>query len=182
MKKVILAATIMMGSVFTAVAQVPTSVVDVAIGSKDHTTFVGVLKSANLVTTLQAKGPFTVFAPTNAAFEKLDKGELKELKGVLQELLKPEQSAMAALILKHHVVAGNLDAKTLMDTIKKSKGKNKGQVELTTLTGGKLIAYLEEGKVKLKDDTGRVATITTTDLKAKNGVVHVIDTVLLQGS
>ena len=143
-------------------------VVDIAIGSPDHTTLVTAVKAADLVTTLKGKGPFTVFAPTNEAFNKL-------LEGTVANLLKPENKAKLAKILTYHVVKGNLDAAAVMAAIKAGNGK----VVLTTVSGGKLTASLDMGKVKLTDESGNSAYVTVADLKGSNGVVHVIDGVLL---
>lgn len=143
-------------------------VVDIAIGSADHTTLVAAVKAADLVTTLKGKGPFTVFAPTNAAFEKLPAG-------TLTTLLKPENKSQLAKILTYHVVSGNIDANGVMAAIKKGDGK----AVLTTVSGGKLTASIDNGKVKLTDESGNSAFVVTADLKASNGVVHVIDGVVL---
>lgn len=144
------------------------TVVDVAAGSKDHTTLVAAVKAAALVATLQSAGPFTVFAPTNAAFAKLPAG-------TVENLLKPENKATLAKILTYHVVAGNLDAATVIKAITDGKGK----AVVKTISGGSLTASLKNGKVILTDETGSTATVTTTDLKAGNGVVHVIDGVVM---
>ncbi len=149
-------------------AQDQKDIVDVAISSKAHTTLVAAVKGAELVTTLKSKGPFTVFAPTNDAFAKLPAG-------TVENLLKPENKSKLAGILTYHVVAGNLDAKAVLDAIKKGEGK----VVLTTVAGGKLTASIENGKVMLTDENGGKALVTATDLKATNGVIHVIDTVLM---
>ena len=143
-------------------------VVDIAIGSADHTTLVAAVKAADLVTTLKGKGPFTVFAPTNAAFDKLPEG-------TVANLLKPENKAQLSKILTYHVVSGNLDAAAVMTAIKSGNGK----AVLTTVSGGKLTASLDMGKVKLTDETGKSAYVTATDLKGSNGMVHVIDGVVL---
>ena len=143
-------------------------VVDIAIGSAEHTTLVAAIKAADLVTTLKSAGPFTVFAPTNAAFAKLPAG-------TVESLLKPENKAQLSKILTYHVVSGNLDAAAVIAAIKKGKGK----VELTTVSTGKLTASMDKGKVKLTDESGNSAYVTTTDLKGSNGVIHVIDGVLL---
>jgi uncharacterized surface protein with fasciclin (FAS1) repeats len=143
-------------------------VVDIAIGSADHTTLVAAIKAADLVSTLKGEGPFTVFAPTNSAFDKLPKG-------TLESLLKPENKAQLAKILTYHVVSGNLDAASVVAAIKSGKGK----AVLTTVSGGKLIASMEKDKVKLTDESGNSAYVVTTDLKGSNGVIHVIDGVLL---
>jgi uncharacterized surface protein with fasciclin (FAS1) repeats len=159
-------------SVFTmnAVAQTRSDIVDVAAGSKDHTTLVAAVKAAELVETLKSKGPFTVFAPTNDAFAKLPAG-------TVENLLKPENKAQLAGVLTYHVVAGNLDAKAVLAAIKTGNGK----AVLTTVGGGKLTAALENGKVVLTDENGGKSTVTTTDLKCSNGVIHVVNTVLLPG-
>lgn len=143
-------------------------VVDIAIGSADHTTLVAAVKAADLVTTLKGKGPFTVFAPTNAAFNKLPEG-------TVANLLKPENKAQLASILTYHVVSGNLDAAAVTAAIKSGNGK----AVVTTVSGDKLTASLENGKVKLTDEGGKVAYVTAADLKGSNGVVHVIDGVVL---
>jgi uncharacterized surface protein with fasciclin (FAS1) repeats len=143
-------------------------VVDIAIGSPDHTTLVTAVKAADLVTTLKGKGPFTVFAPTNEAFNKLPEG-------TVANLLKPENKAKLVKILTYHVVKGNLDAAAVMAAIKAGNGK----VVLSTVSGGKLTASLDMGKVKLTDESGNSAYVTVADLKGSNGVVHVIGGVLL---
>ncbi len=143
-------------------------VVDIAIGSKDHTTLVAAVKAADLVTTLKGKGPFTVFAPTNAAFDKLPAG-------TVAGLLKPENKANLSKILTYHVVSGNLDAAAVVAAIKKGNGK----AALKTVSGGTLTASLEGDKVKLTDESGNAAYVIVADLKGSNGVVHVIDGVVL---
>ncbi|MEI6680046.1 MAG: fasciclin domain-containing protein [Mariniphaga sp.] len=143
-------------------------VVDIAIGSADHTTLVAAVKAADLVTTLKGKGPFTVFAPTNAAFNKLPAG-------TVESLLKPENIAKLAKILTYHVVSGNVDAAAVVAAIKSGNGK----AVLTTVSGGKLTASMDMGKVKLTDESGNSAFVTAADLKGTNGVVHVIDGVVL---
>lgn len=143
-------------------------IVDVAAGSKEHTTLVAAVKAAGLVETLKGKGPFTVFAPTNAAFNKLPAG-------TVETLLKPENKAKLTSVLTYHVVAGNLNAAAVIDAIKKGNGK----AVLTTVNGQTLTAVLDNGKVKLTDENGGSAYVTATDLKASNGVIHVIDAVVL---
>jgi uncharacterized surface protein with fasciclin (FAS1) repeats len=152
-------------------AQNKSDIVDVAVGSEAHTTLVAAVKAADLVETLKSKGPFTVFAPTNDAFAKLPAG-------TVETLLKPENKAQLAGILTYHVVAGNLNAKAVMAAIKNGKGK----AVLTTVAGGKLTAVIEGGKVVLTDEKGGKSTVTATDLKATNGVIHVIDAVVLPKS
>ncbi len=144
------------------------TVVDVAVGSKNHTTLVAAVKAADLVATLQSAGPFTVFAPVNAAFEKLPAG-------TVPTLLKPENKATLTKVLTYHVVAGNIDAAAVVKAIKDGNGK----AVLTTVSGGKLTASIVDGKVILTDENGGTATVTATDLKAGNGIVHVIDGVVL---
>lgn len=151
-----------------AMAQKSNDIVDVAVGSADHTTLVAAVTAADLVATLKSKGPFTVFAPINAAFDKLPAG-------TVDFLLKPENKAALAGILTYHVVAGNLDAKAVLGAIKKGNGN----AVVTTVAGGKLTASVENGKVILTDEKGGKATVVTADLKASNGVIHVIDAVLL---
>jgi uncharacterized surface protein with fasciclin (FAS1) repeats len=156
----------LIGGILSASAQ--KTVVDVAVGSKNHSTLVAAVKAADLVSTLQGKGPFTVFAPTNEAFGKLPKG-------TIENLLKTENKATLAKILTYHVVAGNIDAAAVVKAIIDGNGK----VTLKTVSGGTLTGTLKNGKVILTDEKGGIATVTATDLKAGNGVVHVIDTVLM---
>ena len=158
--------TILIGGFLSASAQ--KTVVDVAVGSKAHTTLVAAVKAADLVGTLQSAGPFTVFAPTNEAFAKLPKG-------TVENLLKPENKSTLTKILTYHVIAGNLDAAAVVKAINDGKGK----VTLKAVSGGTLTASLKNGKVILTDEKGGTATVTATDLKAGNGVVHVIDAVVL---
>ena len=158
--------TILIGGFLSASAQ--KTVVDVAVGSKAHTTLVAAVKAADLVGTLQSAGPFTVFAPTNEAFAKLPKG-------TVETLLKPENKSTLTTILTYHVVAGNLDAASVVKAINDGKGK----VTLKAVSGGTLTASLKNGKVILTDEKGGTATVTATDLKAGNGIVHVIDAVVL---
>jgi uncharacterized surface protein with fasciclin (FAS1) repeats len=142
------------------------TIVEIAVGSKDHTTLVAALKAADLVTTLSGKGPFTVFAPTNAAFAKIPAD-------ALANLLKPENKATLAGILTYHVVAGNIDATTLTNLIKKSNGT----AVVKTVNGQELKASIENGKVVLTDAKGGKATVIVADLKGSNGVIHVTDAV-----
>lgn len=159
---------------FTAVvgvnsfAQESKTVVENAIASKDHTTLVAAVKAAELVATLSGKGPFTVFAPTNEAFAKLPKG-------TVESLLKPENKTTLQAILTYHVVAGNLDSKAVVAAIKNGKGS----AILTTVQGGKLVGSLKGKNVILTDEKGNVSTITAVDIKSSNGVIHVIDAVVL---
>jgi uncharacterized surface protein with fasciclin (FAS1) repeats len=151
---------------FVSIAQ--KTVVDIAVGSPAHTTLVAAVKAAGLVETLQGAGPFTVFAPTNDAFAKLPEG-------TLTSLLKSESKATLAKILTYHVVSGNLDAAAVIAAIKAGNGS----VKVTTVSGGILTASMKNGKVILTDEKGNVSTVVATDLKAGNGVVHVIDAVVL---
>jgi uncharacterized surface protein with fasciclin (FAS1) repeats len=149
-------------------AQAQKTIVDIAVGSKEHTTLVAGLTAADLVTTLQSAGPFTVFAPTNAAFAKLPAG-------TLETLLKPENKATLAKILTYHVIAGTFDAAAVVKAIQ----ANGGSLSLTTVSGNKLVASIKQGKVTLTDEKGNSATVVAADLTATNGVIHVIDAVVL---
>jgi uncharacterized surface protein with fasciclin (FAS1) repeats len=144
------------------------NIVENAVNSKDHTTLVAAVKAAGLVETLQSAGPFTVFAPTNAAFGMLPAG-------TVETLLKPENKSKLAGILTYHVVAGKLGASEIDAAIKKSKGT----AELTTVAGGKLWVMKKGGKYMLKDENGGIATITIKNVYQSNGVIHVIDHVVL---
>jgi uncharacterized surface protein with fasciclin (FAS1) repeats len=160
----LIAATVVSGQ---AIAQ-QKDIVDVAAGSTAHTTLVAAVKAAGLVETLKGNGPFTVFAPVNDAFAKLPAG-------TVDFLLKPENKAALTGILTYHVVAGKLDSKAVVEAIKKGNGK----AEVKTVGGGTLTATLDNGKVKLTDGKGNSAYVTAVDLGASNGVIHVIDSVLL---
>jgi uncharacterized surface protein with fasciclin (FAS1) repeats len=144
------------------------TIVDVASGSPDHTTLVTAVQAAGLVDTLNGAGPFTVFAPTNAAFDKLPAG-------TVDGLLKPEAKDDLSGVLTYHVVSGNVDAATLTQQIEAGGGS----ATLTTVQGGTLTARADGGTVALTDAKGNTATVTTADLKGSNGVIHVIDTVLM---
>lgn len=143
-------------------------IVDNAVNSKDHTTLVAAVKAAGLVETLKSAGPFTVFAPTNAAFDKLPAG-------TVDNLVKPENKAMLTKILTYHVVSGKMDSKAIAAAIKAGGGK----AELTTVQGGKLWAWMDGKKLVLKDEKGGMSTVTIADVNQKNGVIHVVDTVLM---
>lgn len=144
------------------------NIVENAVNSKDHTTLVAAVKAAGLVDTLAGKGPFTVFAPVNSAFDKLPAG-------TVDTLLKPENKGMLTKVLTYHVVAGNFGAKDIAKAIKKGNGK----AEFTTVAGGKLWAMMEGDSVVLMDEKGGKSTVTIADVKQSNGVIHVIDTVVL---
>lgn len=143
-------------------------IVDNAVNSKDHTTLVAAVKAAGLVETLKSAGPFTVFAPTNEAFDKLPAG-------TVETVLKPENKETLTKILTYHVVAGKMDAKTIAKAIKAGNGK----AELTTVSGGKLWASMDGDKLILTDEKGGTATVTIANVMQKNGVIHVIDSVLM---
>jgi len=144
-------------------------VVDVAMGSEAHTTLVAAVKAADLVSTLKGEGPFTVFAPTNEAFAALPDG-------TVESLLKPENKEKLTAVLTYHVVAGKLMAKDVLAAIENA---DDGMVNLETVQGGTLTAYAEDGDVYLKDENDNTAKITAVDLKGSNGVIHVINSVVL---
>lgn len=166
MRKLQLLFALMLSSIF-AFAQ-NKDLVDIAIGSKDHTTLVVAVKAAGLVETLKGDGPFTVFAPTNAAFSKLPTG-------TVESLLKPESKESLTNILTYHVVAGKWDAASILKAIKDGKGTAK----LTTVNGATLTASLKGKNVILVDAKGNKSTVLVTDLNGSNGIVHVINTVLI---
>lgn len=143
-------------------------IVSNAVNSKDHTTLVAAVKAAGLVETLQGEGPFTVFAPTNSAFEKLPDG-------TVATLLKPENKAKLQGVLTYHVVAGKYNAKDLKKWIKKGEG----MAELTTVNGDTLTAMMDKGMIMIRDGAGNVSTVTIADVNQSNGVIHVVDTVVL---
>ena len=153
---------------YNMVAQNTKTIVENAVASKDHTTLVAAVKAAGLVETLSSKGPFTVFAPTNEAFGNLPKG-------TVESLLKPENKALLQAILTYHVVSGNLDSKAVLAAIKAGNGT----ATLTTVQGGKLIASIDGKNVILTDEKGNKSTITAVDILSSNGVIHVINTVVL---
>jgi len=150
-------------------AMYPTkTIVDNAMNSADHTTLVAAVKAAGLVDTLQGKGPFTVFAPTNAAFEQLPAG-------TVDNLLKPENKSMLSKVLTYHVVAGKYDSKALAGLIAKGKGK----AQLKTVSGGILWAMMDGSNIVLRDEKGGTSTVTTADVFQSNGVIHVVNMVLM---
>lgn len=171
-----LAALMSMGAA-SAIAQVtvggaamyPTKdIIDNAVNSKDHTTLVAAVKAAGLVDTLKGPGPFTVFAPTNAAFAALPAG-------TVDTLLKPENKGTLTSILTYHVVPGKMDAAALTKAIAAGGGK----ATLKTVAGGSLTAMSSGGKVMVMDEKGGSATVTTADVYQSNGVIHVVDKVLM---
>jgi uncharacterized surface protein with fasciclin (FAS1) repeats len=150
-------------------AMYPTkNIVQNAVNSKDHTTLVAAVKAAGLVDTLEGPGPFTVFAPVNEAFSKLPAG-------AVETLLKPENKNQLVKVLTYHVAAGKVSSKDLVKMIKQGHGK----AELKTVEGGTLTAKLQGGNVMLTDEKGGMATVTIADVYQSNGVIHVIDSVLL---
>ncbi len=144
------------------------NIVENAVNSKDHTTLVAAVKAAGLVETLQSAGPFTVFAPVNAAFDKLPKG-------TVETLLKAENKGLLTKILTYHVVAGKFNAKDIKAAIKAGGGT----AEFTTVAGGKLKGTMKGKKLILTDEKGGKSTVTIADVNQSNGVIHVIDTVLM---
>lgn len=179
--KLFIAALLIFGISFTSYAQCGShkkhvkssyvhknDIVDIASGDDNFSTLVLAVKTANLVTTLQGDGPFTVFAPTNAAFAKIDSKTIKTL-------LSPEGKDQLTKILTYHVIAGEFTAKDVVTAIKASGGS----FTIETVSGDKLVATLSGDTVILTDENKRTAAVTATDIDATNGVIHVIDTVVL---
>ncbi|HWD86500.1 MAG TPA: fasciclin domain-containing protein [Mucilaginibacter sp.] len=144
------------------------NIIENAVNSKDHTTLVAAVKAAGLVETLEGDGPFTVFAPTNEAFDKLPAG-------TVDNLVKPENKATLTKILTYHVVSGRLSSDDLMAKVKEGNGK----AELTTVQGGKLWVMQKGKKLYLTDEKGGQSWITISDVNQSNGVIHVVNTVLM---
>ncbi len=144
------------------------NIIENAVNSNDHTTLVAAVKAAGLVETLQSAGPFTVFAPTNEAFGKLPKG-------TVESLVKPENKATLTKILTYHVVAGKWDSKAIAKMIKDGNGT----AVIKTVSGGILKASMKGGKLVLTDEKGGMSTVSIKDVYQSNGVIHVVDTVLL---
>ena len=150
-------------------AMYPTKdIIDNAVNSSDHTTLVAAVKAAGLVDTLKGPGPFTVVAPTNAAFRALPAG-------TVDTLLKPENKSTLTKVLTYHVVPGNMDAAALTKAIAAGNGK----ATLKTVAGGSLVAMKSGSGIRVTDEKGGVATVTIADVKQSNGVIHVVDKVLL---
>ncbi|MGQ7947635.1 fasciclin domain-containing protein [Flavobacterium sp. WC2509] len=147
------------------------NIIENAVNSKDHTTLVAAVKAAGLVETLQGSGPFTVFAPTNSAFDKLPKG-------TVETLLKPENLKMLQTILTYHVVAGKMSAADIAKAIKMGNGK----ATLKTVSGGTLTAWMKGKRLYLTDEKGGMSEVTIADVNQSNGVIHVVDAVLLPKS
>jgi uncharacterized surface protein with fasciclin (FAS1) repeats len=159
------AATVMVGG---APMYQTKNIIENAVNSKDHTTLVAAVKAAGLVDTLEGKGPFTVFAPTNEAFGKLPEG-------TVGTLVKPENKAMLTKILTYHVVAGKISGADL----KKAIAGGNGKAELKTVQGETLTVEEKGGKLELIDAKGGTSMITIADVDQSNGVIHVVDTVLM---
>lgn len=143
------------------------NIVENAVNSKDHTTLVAAVKAAGLVEVLMSDGPFTVFAPTNAAFAKLPAG-------TVETLLKPENKELLQTVLKYHVAAGKWSSKDIVAAIKKGNGK----YSFKTVSGGTLTAWMKGNDVYITDENGNSAKVTIADVNQKNGVIHVIDAVV----
>jgi uncharacterized surface protein with fasciclin (FAS1) repeats len=167
-----------MGVTFSARAQNPMvggaamypskDIIDNAVNSADHTTLVAAVNAAGLVDTLKGAGPFTVFAPTNAAFDKLPAG-------TVGMLVKPENKEMLTRILTYHVVAGRMDSKAIMSAIKKGRGT----AHFKTVSGGTLTAMMSGKNLIVRDEKGGTSMVTIADVRQSNGVIHVVDTVLM---
>jgi len=168
MKKLFLLLTMTMSLALTNNATAQGTIVDVAAGNEDFSTLVTALKAADLVEALQGDGPFTVFAPTNEAFDKLGSK-------TLESLLKEKNQKDLANILTYHVVAGKLTATDVIAALKKGNGT----VELKALNGQVLTVMQKDDKIWLKDVNGNISQITATDVMASNGVIHVINTVVM---
>lgn len=150
-------------------AMYPTkTIVENAVNSKDHTTLVAAVKAAGLVDTLSDPGPFTVFAPTNAAFARLPAG-------TVDTLLKPENKGTLTAVLTYHVVPGRINSGQLMKMMNAGKGK----AVLTTVNGEKLTAHKMGSKIMITDEKGGMATVTIANVMQSNGVIHVVDRVLM---
>ena len=143
-------------------------IVDNAVNSADHTTLVAAVKAAGLVETLKSKGPFTVFAPTNAAFDKLPTG-------TVASLVKPENKATLTKILTYHVLAGKFDSKAIAKKIKAGRGV----AQFTTVSGDRLTGRMNGNALVLTDEKGGSSTVSIADVYQSNGVIHVVDSVLI---
>lgn len=168
MKKVVFILTTLVALSLSKTATAQKTIVDVAVSSEDFTTLVAALKAADLVGALQGEGPFTVFAPTNSAFAKIDSK-------TLNSLLEPKNKEALANILTYHVVSGKLVANDVVAALKKGNGK----VEVKALNGQTLTVMQKDGKIWLKDQNGNYSEIVKTDVMGSNGVIHVIDSVVM---
>jgi uncharacterized surface protein with fasciclin (FAS1) repeats len=167
MKKFIFILTVVF-SITSITANAQKSIVDIAVSNDDFSTLVTALKAADLVGALQGDGPFTVFAPTNSSFAKIESK-------TLNSLLEPKNKSTLAGILTYHVVSGKLAAGDVVNALKKGKGKT----EVTTLNGQKLKVVQKDGKIWLKDANGNYSQIVKTDIMANNGVIHIIEDVVM---
>jgi len=168
MKKLVLILTVAMSLALSNKATAQETIVDVAVGNEDFSTLVAALTAADLVSALQGEGPFTVFAPTNSAFAKIDSN-------TLNSLLEEKNKEALANILTYHVVSGKLTAKDVVAALEKGNG----MVELTALNGQILTVVQKDSKIWLKDVNGNYSEITATDVMGSNGVIHVIDSVVM---
>ena len=171
MKKLLFILTIILSVAFPKNVTAQGTIVDVAVNNKDFSTLVTALKAADLVGALQGDGPFTVFAPTNDAFAKLDSK-------TLSSLLEEENKKVLANILTYHVVSGKLAASDVVAALKKGNGS----VDLTALNGQVINVMQKDGKIWLKDSNGNYSEIVATDVMGSNGVIHVISTVVMPKS
>jgi uncharacterized surface protein with fasciclin (FAS1) repeats len=169
MRRTILAAALLAG--FSTAAFAEGTIVDTAVGSKDHTTLVAAIQAAGLAETLSGAGPFTVFAPTNDAFSALPAG-------TVDTLLKPENKEQLTKILTCHVVP----AAAMAADVAKMIADGGGTAKIKTVGGCELTAKVEGDKVMITDEAGGSATVTAADLKGSNGVIHVVDKVLMPKS
>lgn len=165
MRKLIVAAAFV---TLMATSASAATIVETAAGNKNFTTLVAAVKAAGLVKTLSGKGPFTVLAPTNAAFAALPQG-------TVENLLKPANKAKLTKVLTCHVIAGEVMAKDVVALVKKGGGK----AVVKTVGGCKLTLRVAKGTVHITDENGRTARVTTADLMASNGVIHVVNKVIL---
>ena len=170
-KKLVFILTIILSVAFPKSVTAQGTIVDVAVNNKDFSTLVTALKAADLVGALQGDGPFTVFAPTNDAFAKLDSK-------TLSSLLEKENQKALANILTYHVVSGKLAASDVVAALKKGNGS----VDLTALNGQVINVMQKDGKIWLKDSNGNYSEIIATDVMGSNGVIHVINTVVMPKS
>lgn len=168
MKKIVFLFSTIIALTTSNFANAQKTIVDIAVSNEDFSTLVTALKSAELVSALQADGPFTVFAPTNSAFGKIDSN-------TLNSLLKPENRKALTNILTYHVIPAQLMAKDVVAALMEGKGK----VEVKALNGQVLTVVQKDGKIWLKDQKGGYAEIVKTDVAGSNGVIHVIDTVVM---
>ena len=168
MKKITLILSIVISSISSNVSYAQETIVDVAVGNKNFSTLVTALKSADLVGALQGNGPFTVFAPTNDAFAKIDSK-------TLNSLLEEKNQKVLSNILTYHVISGKLVASDVVAAL----NKNNGSVELKALNGQLITIMKKDGKIWLRDSKGNYSEISATDVMGSNGVIHVIDTVVM---